>query len=383
MTFTSDEIKAACPDITAIPGAINGFGLLQAVEHSGLIETTTINFLHVSIQEYLAAYHIANLPADEELKIIEEKFWSAIHFNMFSIYIALTKGQRPSFKHFLCEGNKSITISDKFLDNQLRCIRLYRCFHKAGDVDICKTIERSVMFSDKKIRLNLTTLTASDVECVTVFLTSSFHKEWVGLDLSGCYIQDHGLHILHRGLLHCSNITIDQLVLGFNGLTTQSSSLISDITMKCKVKELMITGNDTIGDNEKLYSILSSPSTMLEGLRMDYTELSTRGAVALFTALKDNNKLKMLNINDNDITDDAYDAITAVLEKNNCLVQLYMHRNPLTDEAIVNIVNSLKVNNTLAILGLPKCPEDIEKTISSLQEVRESRGCQVKLEIKY
>ena len=110
LTFTSDEIKAACPDITAIPGAINGFGLLQAVEHSGLIETTTINFLHVSIQEYLAAYHIANLPADEELKIIEEKFWSAIHFNMFSIYIALTKGQRPSFKHFLCEGNKSITI---------------------------------------------------------------------------------------------------------------------------------------------------------------------------------------------------------------------------------------------------------------------------------
>ena len=210
MTFTSDEIKAACPDITAIPGAINGFGLLQAVEHSGLIETTTINFLHFSIQEYLAAYHIANLPADEELKIIEEKFWSAIHFNMFSIYVALTKGQRPSFKHFLCGGNKSITISDKFLDDQLRCFRLYRCFHEAGDVDICKTIERSVKFSDKKINLSYTRLTASDVECVTVFLTSSFHKEWVGLDLEGCYIQDHGLHILHRGLLHCSNITIDQ-----------------------------------------------------------------------------------------------------------------------------------------------------------------------------
>ena len=141
LTFTSDEIKAACPDITAIPGAINGFGLLQAVEHSGLIETTTINFLHFSIQEYLAAHHIANLPADEELKIIEEKFWSAIHFNMFSIYVSLTKGQRPSFKHFLSGGNKSITISDEFLDDQLRCVRLYRCFHEAGDVDTCKTIE--------------------------------------------------------------------------------------------------------------------------------------------------------------------------------------------------------------------------------------------------
>ena len=387
LTFTSDEIKAACPALTAIPGAITGFGLLQVVDHSGLIETTTINFLHFSIQEYLAAYHIANLPADEELKIIEEKFWSDIHFNMFSIYVALTKGQRSSFKHFLCGGNKSIIISDKFLDDQLRSIRLYRCFHEAGDVDICKTIERSVKFSDKKIDLMSTRLTASDVECVTVFLTSSFHKEWVWLDLQGCYIQDHGLHILHRGLLHCSNITIDYLGLNSNGLTTQSSSLISDITIKCKVKVLWIAGNDTIGDNEQLYSILSSPSTMLEELWMHYTKLSTSGAIALFTALKDNNKLKELNIDDNAITDDACDAITAGLEKNNCLVELSMYDNPLTGEAIVNIVNSLKVNNTLALLRLPKCPEDIKKTISSLREVihknRESRGCQLKLKIDY
>ena len=386
LTFTSDEIKAACPDITAIPGATNGFGLLQAVEHSGLIETTTFNFLHFSIQEYLAAYHIANLPADEELKIIEEKFWSTIHFNMFSIYVSLTKGQRPSFKHFLCGGNKSITISDKFLNDQLRSVLLYRCFHEAGDVDICKTIEQSVKFSDKMIDLGYNTLTTNDVECVTVFLTSSFHKEWVGLYLHRCYIQDHGLHTLHRGLLHCSNITIDQLWLGYNALTTQSSSLIRDITMKCKVKRLWITGNVTIGDNEQLYSILSSPSTMLEGLWMYATKLSTRGAIALFTALKDNNKLKVLDIAFNAITDDACDAITAGLE-NNCLVALYMWSNPLTGEAIVNIVNSLKVNNTLAALWLPKCPEDNKKTISSLQQVinknRESRGCQVKLEIDY
>jgi len=101
LIFTIDEIKAACPDITTIPGAINGFGLLQAVEHFGYAgKTITFNFLHLSIQEYLAAHYITNLPPDEELRIIKDKFWSDIHFNMFSIYITLTKGQRPSFKHF-------------------------------------------------------------------------------------------------------------------------------------------------------------------------------------------------------------------------------------------------------------------------------------------
>ena len=388
LIFTFEEIKEACPDITTIPGAINGCGLLQAVEHFGFIgTTTTINFLHFSVQEYLAAHHIANLPADEELKIIEEKFWSDLHFNMFSIYVSLTKGQRPSFKHFLCGGNKAIAISDKFLNNRLQCLRLYRCFHEAGDVDICKTIERSVIFSDKKINLSHTSLTASDVECVTVFLTSSSHKEWAWFNLYRCYIQDHGLHILHRGLLHCRNITIDLLVLDYNGLSTQSSSLISDITVKCKVKVLGITGNDTIGEDQQLYSMLSSPSTMLEELVMYYTQLSSRAAIALFTAVKDNNKLKELNIANNAITDDACDAITTALNSNSCLVTLYMSNNPLTDEAIVNIVNALKVNNTLELLWLPQCPEGTKKTISSLQEVinknRESRGCQVTLRIDY
>ena len=306
---------------------------------------------------------------------------------MFSIYVSLTKGQRPSFKHFLCSGNKAIAISDKFLSNQLRCLRLYRCFHEAGDVDICKIIERSVTFRNKKINLSDTRLTANDVECVTVFFTSSFHKEWVGLYLSNCYIQDHGLHILHRGLLHCRNITIDELRLNFNGLTSQSSSLISDITVTCTVKDLRIDGNHTIGENEQLYSMLSNPSTMLDELDMHFTKLSSRAAIALFTAVKDNNKLKKLHIGRNDITDGACDAITTALERNNCLVELWMYYNPLTAEAIVNIVNGLKVNNRLEQLWLPSRPEDVKKTISSLQEVikknRESRGCQVKLRIGY
>ena len=95
-----------------------------------------------------------------------------------------------------------------------------------------------------------------------MFLTSSSHKEWVRLDLYNCYIQDHGLHILHRGLHHCSDIFIDQLQMNVNGLTALSSSFISDITVKCKVKKLVISSNDTIGEDEQLYSILSCPSTM-------------------------------------------------------------------------------------------------------------------------
>ena len=387
LTFTFDDITTACPDIAATPGAINGLGLLQVVQHFGLyMKTMTLNFVHFTIQEFLAAHYISHLPPNEELKVIETNFWSDIHFNMFSIYTSLTKGQRPAFKKFLSGGNEAI-ISHEFLKNQLQCLRLYYCFKEADDHTMCNTIEQAEIFCNKVLNLMGPTLTASDMECISLFLTSSFNKEWKRFNFSGCYIQDKGLNILYRGLRHNSNITVNQLWLINNGLTTHSTSLISELTIKCKVKELDITDNDTIIEDQQLYSILTDPSNVLEQLQMLHTDLSSSGAVALFTTLKDNSKLKGLYIDSNNITDDALYAITTALEKNSSLVKLSMHNNPLSNEAIRSIVQCLEDNYTLQHLGLPGCPQDIQKNIMSLQEVvngkRESRGFLVKLEIKF
>ena len=61
LTFTLVEIKTVCPQIDEIPGALNGFGLLYVVEHFGIKQNTTLNFVHLTVQEFLAAYHITCL----------------------------------------------------------------------------------------------------------------------------------------------------------------------------------------------------------------------------------------------------------------------------------------------------------------------------------
>ena len=94
LVFTLDEVKEACPEIVDVPGAINGFGLLQAVQHFGLYaKAMTINFIHFTIQEFLAAHYISHLPPNKELVEIEAYFGDPIHFNVFSLYTSLTKGQ--------------------------------------------------------------------------------------------------------------------------------------------------------------------------------------------------------------------------------------------------------------------------------------------------
>ena len=347
LVFTLNEITAACPDIVAIPGGINGFGLLQAVQHFGLhAKMATLHFIHFTVQEFLAAHYISHLPPNKELKVIKANFWSDIHFNMFSIYISLTKGQRSSFKTFLAGGffqkflSGGNVISHKFLTDQLKSLRLYRCFNEADDHTMCNIIQQAGIFKSKVISLTGTTVTTSDMECLSLFLTSSFNKEWEILNLTGCHIQDKGLSILHRGLCCSNDITINQLWLQHNDLTTQSSFLISELSVKCRVRRLEIDGirNYTIGEDQQLYCFLTHPSAILWALYMDNTELSSRGATHLFTTLKDNNTLNELNIDENAFTDDACDAITTALEKNSCLVKLWMYGNPLSSEAIMNIV---------------------------------------------
>ena len=216
LIFTLDEVKATCPAITSIAGAINGFGLLQAVQHFALTKRVmTFNFVHFSIQEFLAAYHVTQVPPCEELKILKTKFWSDIHSNMFAMYTSLTKGSQSTFKEFLSGGSNIVSISEIFLKEQIKCLRLFRYFYEADEEGICKTIQEAAVFDNKTINLasrsgGFNRLPPYDLECITMFLTQSQHKEWEKLNLPYCLIQDYGLHVLHRGLVG-SDITIKVL----------------------------------------------------------------------------------------------------------------------------------------------------------------------------
>ena len=390
--FTFEEVKASCPDITATSGAIAGFGLL----HRFTDKVITFKFLQFFIQEFLAAYYVIQLPASKELSVLQEKFWLSSHANMFSIYVALTKGQRPAFKQFLHQpsllqtlkqffthGGDGTFISDKFLGDQIKCLHLLRCFYEAGDKAMCQYIEGAKCFSGKTINLEENSLSTYELECIILFLKSS--KECVKLNLRQCHIQDHSLHIIHCNLLHC-DLTIRELELSNNGLTRASSSAISDLVIHCRVEVLSISTNQAIGEDHSLYNMLSHPSTRLAELNMLAVNLSSGSAIALFTALKIGNRLRKLDISLSYITDEVCDAIAASLKENTSLVVLRMTHNTLTAEAVQKLVQSLCVNNALEELLVSHYPEEDEEKILSLQnevnKTRENRGCHVKLNIK-
>ena len=386
--FTLDEIKEICPDIETIPGAINGFGLLYTVEHFNVLEITkTFNFVHFSIQEFLAAnYIIYYLPHKELFLLFKEKFWDNFYSNMFMLYVALTKGQQRPFKDFLCDKNRKICIADKFLTDQLKSLHLFRCFSEANDKSMCSTIEKA--FSNKQIQLGGKVLSPNDVQSVAVLLTHSSIKQWDKLDLFLSHIQHHGIRILHHALKD-GNVTIREIILTKNSLDSSSDILIKDIIISCKVEVLWISYNDFVGETKHFSSILSDSASMLQVLYARFNKLSSNAAISIFTALRNAkySQLRLLEISSNNITDDACMVIAITMKINKSLKRLEMYKTSISIKGVEILLKALQSNTTLATLGLPKYSNDDTSKIRLLQRIvndkRKECNCSVELKINF
>ena len=247
-----------------------------------------------------------------------------------------------------------------------------------------RSIETAKTFSHWLQEVSITNikLSPSDVECITVFLTCSSQKKWSTLSLIGGYIQDHGIQILHRGLRNC-NITVNHLYLNSNGLTKLSSSVISDITIRCGVEKLWISNNKMGGDDVWSWSMITDSSSKLVEMDVRNNKVSSIEAIKLFTALSGSKKLRTLDVSVNNISNETCDAIIMAMKKNTSLEVLKIVYNPISKKNAQLIVQALQHNNTLQKLYLNDYSEDaIKKSIRlSIQEVNKIRKNRVKLKI--
>ena len=390
IVFTFNDIKAVCPDFDIANK--NGFGLLQAVEHPSIVQSAvSLNFVHFSVQEYLAAYHVTCLSPSEERRILEKYFFDKYHLNMFSMYVGLSKGQRECFKQFLSnDGTAESGIAEKFLEDQMKCLQLFKCFYEANDKEMCTAIYNAEVFSTGRIDLDGNILLPHDIECLTIFLTFVPSKTWKQLNLAYCGIGDVGCQILYRALVpNIHNITIEKIELWDNFLTSTSDPFISSIILSCHTIMLWVSINVGLGETEGFFTMLAENASLLEALYIGSCDLRAASVANLFKALRTNNKLKRLSLRNNFIEDGIVDYITQAFKENHCLEELYLRGNWISVEASFQILSAVQDNFTLRVLEMPDnhCADSIKENYKKqallINEHRKAHSCNVELEIVY
>ena len=110
IVFTTAELQETCPCLESHAQSENwnGLGLLKPVQLFTVknnLRNVLFNFLHFTVQEILAAYHIPLMSEDDQLKCMKKTFWDNRYYNTWIMYVGLMKNQMPiTFKHFL-SGN--------------------------------------------------------------------------------------------------------------------------------------------------------------------------------------------------------------------------------------------------------------------------------------
>ena len=357
--FEKSEIENFCPNLTLSPRNWNGLGLLQAVQLKYSItgnETNVLfNFLHLSIQEVLAAHHVTSLPNDEQIKLLKKTFWDSKYFNMWIMYVGLTKGRSFSFQHFL-SGNSmqwltrreiqntgSVSISHNIIADRIKCLYLFQCFSEAEDTEMCKYVGQ--LLQDGNINLSEQILNPIHIDTLSIFLTQTNIKQWKILNLSKCYLEDDGLSRFYASLSGNSRsvINMETLNLSFNNLTESSTSSIISLVMLWSVCKLDITSNDisfTILVNEIISQEFKQGSMQVVVCRNNETGLIVSNKEYDVTKnLKSFSRIFLYKCNLGN-KEQAIDNVLSLVKSGK---EIYLYENNLPFQILVN--NIKEVNN--------------------------------------
>ena len=266
VVFKLTEIQEICPSLTAVPTNWNGLGLLNSVTYvEDGSKIVTYHFLHFSIQEYMAAYHISTLPERKQLKLLRNTFWSADYYNTWIMYVGITGGDTFPLKHFLSGNYFQIStglfktgISKTLLHNKIKCLHIFQCLVEAQSSDLLSLFGE--FFKNQEINLSDQTLLPRDLNTLRVFLIRSINKHWKKLDLSGCNIGSAGLKILFERFVDkdtLSVVTIDRVDLSYNQLNFSFLVGLLNLVKTWKTSEL-ISVDDFVFDNETACNIFEA-----------------------------------------------------------------------------------------------------------------------------
>ena len=353
----NNKLTFAASDLTAlsISSDVSKVGLLQNVTSmaSGGRQSYFC-FLHLSIQELLAAVHISHMSAKQQISVFQELFGTPRFSAVLQFYAGITKlrTNRPFFSllpRFL-RGQVPTSVYDLVRDmlkdsehSRTLLVSLLHCLYEAEDPQLCQFVDDLLGHS-----LDLTNVTLTPLDCLAVgyflsVVTTTCTVSRCTVDLASCSIGDQGCKFLVRGLCKCLNAQskiTSQLYLNLfsNDIHEEGIHHIAQLLQNTSVvRKLVLIGNP-IGDGglKRLCEALST-NTTLEELHLAYCSINS--GPLLGQLLSENTSLYNLNLQGNKITD--WRSIAAGLLKNRTLRELQMWDCGLTDKCVEDLSTGL------------------------------------------
>jgi len=349
-----------------LPTGFAPLGLMQEVPQlytEG--RDSSYHFIHLTLQEFLAAVHISRLPSPDRTRLVQEHLDSG-HFKMTIRFLAgLTK-----------LANIPPDITQKLLErDDTKLI----CFH--------------LLFEAKYISMHMSTQILDLDEMII-----SAHYSWTPLDY---YVTGHAIsHSNCPWRLNFNNYFMDdeKLELFCQGCATPGGT-----GCRGHISDAYFSGSNIT--SKSLQSFLNLPPHILREMRnlyLRYSKLDKRAYDLLVKAIPSMSELRILLLSDNligsggaveviralcgsgvvdlELTNTGIgkpdcEALCELLKSNHSLQQLHIGYNNLSSESVASIITGLSHNSSLIFLNILNSHFSMANVVSLASLLRDQSKC--------
>ena len=353
-----------------LPTEFASLGLMQEVPQlHGEDRTSSYHFIHLTLQEYLAAIHISQLPTHKQTRLLHEHVNSG-HLKMTMRFFAgCTKLEnipqdiirklmmnKCTYFHFLFEA-KDISMTTRTLC-QMMFIHLH---YSWTPVDYYVT-GHAISHSNCPWTLNFWSSSIDDEKfelfcqgCATTEETECrghiSHAEFWDNDLTSKSMQSFvniPTHILRDTRV---------LYLSRNKLDASACDLLTKAIPSMSRLEDLQLGNNPVGSGGAVEVIKALCGSGVKRLSLHWAGIGTPDCEALCELLISSKSLQCLDIDGNNLSSESVDSIITGLKQSSSLTYLNISNSHFSVANVTNLASVLKDHSmcTLAVLKLQDC----------------------------
>ena len=365
---------------SSLPEGVSTLGLLQSVPqvYEEGEDQVSYNFLHYTVQEYLAALHLSHLQPQEQMTLIDTKCFRMVVDKYGRSYYEAT--QFKTTFQFLAGITKLEAFPVDFLSNLLSLEAATMCswLYESQNLPVLRSILGS---STRYLRL-LYSATTTDYFVAGYCLAHS-NCTW-SIDCKYISIDDVAMEFLSKGCNHQLAMTdisskIDTALFVSGSITADGVEhflRIPNLLLQ-HIRHLSLQSNKLDRRACELLAEGVQRMSCLETLSLgDNSLIGCGGAVQLVSSLH-NSKLRKLYMHRTGISDPDFECIASYIHSTTSLVSLHIGENDISVEGIDSLCKALSANSSMRTLDMLGCHLTTSHCVCLGQLLRHPIHCKI------
>ena len=363
---------------SSLPAGVSTLGLLQIVPQvydkgEGQV---SYNFLHYTVQEYLAALHLTHLPPHQLMTITNYRYLRMVETGYSRPYYEAT--QFKTTFQFLAGITKLEPYPVYFLSDLLRkdAAIMYRWLYESQNQSLLTSVLGS---GERELSLSYSA-TTTDYFAAGYCLAHS-NCTWM-IELG--YVDDVAMEFLSKGCNHQipeTGISGQLVSADFSGgsITAEGVGHFFMIpnSLLQHIQYLNLSRNKLDRRRCELLAegVQRMPSLETLGLSGN-PDIGSGGAVQLMSSL-DWSKLRELYMAETGISDPDFECLARYIHSTTSLEELRIGGNEISVESIVSLCRALSANSSMKILNMSYCHLTTSHCVCLGQLLRQPIHCHI------